>query len=415
VLGVLGCFVSGQSGRVRYGMNFFGMLVLCVLGILMIRSAESYAEGVHWKAQVMWVVLGVGAYSAVSFLDYRFYLYSAHIFYAIGMICLLLLWTPLGKTGFGALRWLQLGKITFQPSDVAKVGILFLVASLLARFPEVKTVRQAMPVLVKVACAGLFPFILIFLQPDLGSALVILPLIFALLYVSCLPSRFFLVVFSIGGLILVLVAMDMVGYYHFLTKNPQARVNHRIYEKQSFLPLRNYQRNRILGFIAPKVVDPRETNMSWNRKQSLISIGSGGLFGKGYQRGTQARLGYLPQAVAPNDFIFSVLAEEFGFLGGSFVLFLYGLLLWNTLHVASVAKDRFGRYLAVGVATIFLVHIFVNIGMTLGLMPIKGLPLPFLSYGGSFILICFILQGVVQSVYLHRNQSTLGTRCRYGE
>ena len=150
------------------------------------------------------------------------------------------------------------------------------------------------------------------------------------------------------------------------------------------------------------MVDPRGIGVSWNLRQSLIAVGSGGPFGKGHTHGTQAKLGYLPQSVATNDFIFSVLAEELGFTGGIFVIGLYILLLGNGLRIAHLARDRFGMLLCVGASIILMVHIFINIGMTIGLMPITGLPLPFLSYGGSFILSCCILQGLIQSVYRFR-------------
>ncbi|MEM9026307.1 MAG: FtsW/RodA/SpoVE family cell cycle protein, partial [Verrucomicrobiota bacterium] len=132
----------------------------------------------------------------------------------------------------------------------------------------------------------------------------------------------------------------------------------------------------------------------------------GGLFGKGWLEGTQAKLGYLPRSVAHNDFIFSVIGEEAGFLGGLGILALFGILIANGFRVASIARDHFGMLLCVGVSVLFLVHLFINVGMTVGLAPITGLPLPFLSYGGSFVLSCCVLQGVIQSVYRHRRDYT---------
>ena len=156
--------------------------------------------------------------------------------------------------------------------------------------------------------------------------------------------------------------------------------------------------------MAPEAADPKGIGASWNVLQSLISVGSGGLTGKGWLQGTQAKLGYLPQTVAPNDFILAVLAEEVGFVGCAIVLGLFALILGNGIRIAGSARDRFGMLLAVGVTVIFLVHVFINVGMTIGLMPITGLPLPFLSYGGSFILSCCILQGLLQSVYRFRRE-----------
>jgi rod shape determining protein RodA len=153
-------------------------------------------------------------------------------------------------------------------------------------------------------------------------------------------------------------------------------------------------------------VDPKGIGVAYNLQQSLISVGSGGLLGKGWTEGTQAQLGYLPRTVAHNDFIFSVIAEEKGFLGSLTVLGLFGLVLFNGIRIAGSARDRFGTLIAIGVTVLFTVHVFVNIAMTIGLVPITGIPLPFISYGGSFVLSCCMLQGLVQSVWRFRKDFT---------
>jgi rod shape determining protein RodA len=178
------------------------------------------------------------------------------------------------------------------------------------------------------------------------------------------------------------------------------------YQVTTWIPLHDYQRNRIVSFIAPDKVDTKGTENTWNLRQSLISVGSGGLAGKGWTEGTQAQLGYLPRSVAHNDFIFSVIAEEKGFLGSLTVLGLFGLILFNGIRIAGLARDRLGTLLAIGVTVLFAVHVFVNIAMTIGLVPITGIPLPFISYGGSFVLSCCLLQGLVQSVYRFRKDFT---------
>jgi rod shape determining protein RodA len=200
------------------------------------------------------------------------------------------------------------------------------------------------------------------------------------------------------------LGVDINGYSQHLKlqrEGSAAQVT-AIGEYKSILPIHNYQRDRILTFVAPEVVDPEGTGASWNAKQAMISAATGGATGKGLLKGTQAQLGYLPQAVAHNDFIFSVVAEETGFLGSAFVVGLFCLMVANGIRIAGLSKDRFGMQLAVGVSVLFLVHFFINIGMTIGITPITGLPLPFLSYGGSFVLSCFFLQGLVQSVYRYR-------------
>jgi rod shape determining protein RodA len=350
--------------------------------------------------QIIWLAAGSATYLAVSLIDYKFFLKHSHWIYLGSIFLLLLLWSPLGESHFGARRWLNLRFFSYQPSEAAKLGSLIIVASLLAR-TKIGSVRQSLQVLFWVAAVVFLPMLLIFLQPDLGSALVIPPMVFALLYVSQLPKSFFATAFGLFLFAVSLLSVDIYRYHNFLEErqiSPTSQLG--AFEKHSWLPMRDYQRNRVLSFVAPGKVDPM--GIGWNLSQSLISVGSGGLTGKGWQEGTQAKLGYLPRAVAHNDFIFSVLAEEKGFLGSSFVIALFGVILCNGIRIAGMARDRFGVLLALGVTVIFSVHILVNIGMTIGLMPITGLPLPFLSYGGSFLLSCCLLQGLVQSVYRHR-------------
>ncbi len=338
----------------------------------------------------------------MALIDYTFWLKFAHWIYAACLGSLLLLWTPLGVTRLGATRWIDFGPFSFQPSEAAKLGVLIMSASVLTR-SEIGTIRESLAVLGKLALAAGLPIILILLQPDLGSALVIPLMAFALLYVSNLSQRFFAAALAAFTLLVGLVTLDTYRYMHFLEVNNLSPSTDRgAYEPHGLLPLHDYQRNRVLAFIAPERIDPM--GISWNLNQSLISVGSGGLFGKGWTEGTQAKLGYLPRAVAHNDFIFSVIAEEKGFLGSITVLGLFGVVLWNGIRIAGLARDRFGTLLAVGVTALFAVHVFVNIAMTIGLVPITGIPLPFISYGGSVALNCCVLQGLVQSVYRFRKE-----------
>lgn len=390
-----------QSDRHRFDpITPVCILLLTTVGIFFIYSAQIYTGRSQYIMQMIWLLLGTVTYLTVSLIDYRFFLKHSHWLYLGSILLLLLLWSPLGESHYGARRWLDLRFFSYQPSEAAKLGSLIIVASLLAR-SKIGNVRQSLQVLFWVAAVVFLPMLLIFLQPDLGSALVIPPMVFALLYVSQLPKSFFAISFGLFLLAITLVSVDIYRYNHFLEErdiSPTAQLG--AFEPHSWLPMRDYQRNRILSFVAPGKVDPM--GIGWNLSQSLISVGSGGLTGKGWQEGTQAKLGYLPRAVAHNDFIFSVLAEEKGFLGSSFVIALFGVILCNGIRIAGMARDRFGVLLALGVTMIFSVHILVNIGMTIGLMPITGLPLPFLSYGGSFLLSCCLLQGLVQSVYRHR-------------
>ena len=386
------------------------ILLLCAVSILFIYSAQYTHGGGDWKKQLFWVTLGLGTYSIVSLINYKIFLGYAHFIYAAG-ICGLLLATklsPISVEMMGARRWVDIGITIVQPTEGAKIGTLIMAASILAR-SEIGTVRNSLLVLTKVALVFLIPMLLIFLQPDLGSSLVFPPMIFALLYISRLSEKFFVSAFALFTVAVSILGLDIYAYSQHLEEVRTAEISNTTTlseEYQSLLPIHNYQRDRILTFVAPDVVDPEGTGASWNAKQAKISAATGGLIGKGLFKGTQAQLGYLPQAVAHNDFIFSVIAEETGFLGSAFVVGLFCLMVANGIRIAGLARDRFGMQLAIGVSVLFLVHFFINIGMTIGITPITGLPLPFLSYGGSFVLSCFILQGLVQSVYRYRKDHT---------
>lgn len=385
----------------------FVISILCAIGLAFISSAQgAYSNAVYWHKQLVFMAIGATGYFFVSRMHYKVFLQKGHWVYMLGLALLMLLWVPgIGKeTGWGASRWIGIGPFSFQPAEAAKLGTLLLACSILSR-SKVGHFKDSLIALLKVACAVLIPFVLIFAQPDLGSAMVLPPMTLSLLYAANLSKNFFRVTLGICVLLLGLLTVDLVKYVGYVKENKitfddKGEVGP--YDQHSWVPLKDYQRNRILTFIAPSLVDPSGTGVSWNQRQSLITVGSGGLLGKGWGQGTQAKLGYLPQTVAHNDFIFSVIAEESGFLGATTVLALFSILLALILHTAVRATDRFGRLLCVGVATLLLVHIFVNIAMTIGLMPVKGIPLPFVSYGGSFILSAFILCGMVRSVDRHR-------------
>jgi rod shape determining protein RodA len=300
----------------------------------------------------------------------------------------------------GARRWLDFGPISFQPSESAKLAVLVITASILTG-AKIGSVRDSLQTLCKLAIAAGIPMMLIIAEPDLGTALVIVPMVFSMLYVSNLSLRFFGGAVAVFALLVGAVALDTWQYASFLETHQLSPTSDKgAYEQHSFLPLHDYQRNRILAFVAPDKIDPM--GIGWNQRQSLISVGSGGLTGKGWTEGTQAKLGYLPRSIAHNDFIFSVIAEEKGFLGSITVIGLLAVVLWNGIRIAGLARDRFGQLLALGVTVLIGVHVFVNIAMTVGLVPVTGIPLPFISYGGTFVLSCCLLQGLVQSVYRFR-------------
>jgi rod shape determining protein RodA len=398
--------------RLRFDcINPICILLLCATGLIFIYSAQhSHADGGDWPKQLFWMSMGWGIYTTISAINYKRFLEYAHIIYLAGL-CGLILATPISPISvemMGARRWVDLGFTTIQPTEGAKIATLIMAASILAR-SRIGSVRESLVTLGQVGIVFLIPMLLIFLQPDLGSSLVFPPMIFALLYVSRLSEKFFLGVFALFTVAVTVFGLDIYAYSQHLERvhaAEQTSAKIEISAYHSPLPIHNYQRKRILTFVAPGVVDPTGTGSSWNANQAKISAATGGATGKGFLKGTQAQLGYLPKAVAHNDFIFSVIAEETGFLGSAFIVGLFCLMVANGIRIAGIARDRFGMQLAIGVSVLFLIHFFINIGMTIGITPITGLPLPFLSYGGSFVLSCFILQGLVQSVYRHRKDFT---------
>ncbi|MCU0793643.1 MAG: rod shape-determining protein RodA [Opitutaceae bacterium] len=383
------------------------LVALSLIGLAFIYSAQFSTELSNWINQVVWLSGGALIYFAVSLVDYRLWLSIWHWFYLATLILLVLVLLPgVGDARYGAQRWLDFGFFTLQPSEPAKAAVLFATASVLVG-ARLGSIRQSLGTLGKLALAAGVPMFLILLQPDLKSAIVLPPMVFSMLYVSRLSTRFFAGALGAFLVLVTIIAWDTVGYVNYMKENKFDFMRDKgRYEDHSWIPLRDYQRNRILTFAAPDVIDPSGMRDAWNLNQSLISVGSGGLAGKGWTEGTQAQLGYLPRAVAHNDFIFSVIAEEKGFLGSLTVLGLFGIVLINGIRIAGLARDRFGTLLAVGVTVLFAVHVFVNIAMTIGLVPITGIPLPFISYGGSFVLSCCLLQGLVQSVYRFRKDFT---------
>lgn len=394
-----------------FGLGVFGVAFIYSAQFSIPHPAVTGLGGMlrqDWFKQVVFLGLGGSIYLAVSLIDYRFWFSIAHWIYAACMVPLLIVFIP-GISGeaasrWGAQRWISLGGISFQPSETAKIAVLLITASILIH-SKVGTVRQSLGTLGKLALAVGTPMFLIWLQPDLKSAIVMPPMVFSMLYVSKLSPRFFVGALGAFLILVALVAWDSVRYVAFMNSHGYSYTADRgRFEKEGnpIVPFQDYQRNRILGFAAPDTIDPKGIGAGYNLMQSRISVGSGGLTGKGWTEGTQAQLGYLPRSVAHNDFIFAVIAEEKGFLGSLTVLGLFGIVLFNGIRIAGSARDRLGTLLAIGVTVLFTVHVFVNIAMTIGLVPITGIPLPFISYGGSFVLSCCLLQGLVQSVWRFR-------------
>jgi rod shape determining protein RodA len=239
--------------------------------------------------------------------------------------------------------------------------------------------------------AAVLPMLLILKQPDMGTALTFLPVLLAVMFAAGVPVRTITMFLLIGGLLAVVVISAVLLPPRLGMDEQQHR---QIMSQAGISP---YQRERILVFFDSQR-DP--LGSGWNKAQSQIAVGSGGLFGKGFLRGTQNILGFLPRTVTPTDFVFSVIAEEKGFAGAMVTLALFGVLIYGGMRAAVVAGDKMGKLLCVGIIAMLFCHIFINIAMTMGLMPITGIPLPFLSYGGTFMVSTMSALGIVQSVYI---------------
>ena len=406
------------------------ILALSALGVVGIYASGSFGESDEWLKQIVYIGIGIVAYFCVSAVDFRFYKRYANWIYLSGCVLLFPIaifgFSKIGGVDFihavnGAYRWYFIGSTSLQPSEFAKVSTLIFLAAMLSVKP-MGTFKVSFSKLWRVVLAAGIPFVMVFVEPDLGSSLVYVPVVFALLFLSNLTPKFFLTLGVAGALLFSVVAVDLYFYRERVVdyieakveetgrtpQNPAAEIRSREnratwgYEKDSyFFLLKDYQRERLLSFVDPETIDPNGIGSSWNVRQALISVGKGGLTGEGFNKGTQAKLGYLPELAAHNDFLFSVIAEEYGFAGCTVLLFAYGVLLFRTVDIGLRSRDTFGILLTVGIAVMMAVHLLINIGMNIGIMPVTGLSLPFLSYGGSFVLSCFIVFGLVQSVHCH--------------
>ena len=378
-----------------------GLMVISVMFIFSTTGGPEMARGLQWfqwtaTRQAAAFLVGLVAVAAMGLVDYSRMARWAMVGYWTSIVLLVGVHV-LGTSRNGARRWLDLGPLQFQPSELAKLAFLFAMANFLAR----PTSELRSPGLfLKALVLTLLPLGLILKQPDLGSSLVFLPIALIMMAVAGVPGRF--IARLLGGALLLasLVVADIV----FAPENWR------------LIRLQEYQRERLLVYFdadfAPRSASPeqrqraaqRKRQMSWNVEQALISVGSGGLTGKGWREGTQHRLGYLPRLGAHNDFIFSVIAEERGFFGSVAVVTLYGIILFSGIKTAGESRDRLGRLLAVGIVTLLFIHIFVNIGMNIKLMPVTGIPLPLLSAGGTSVLCSLIAVGVLQNIHLYRKR-----------
>ncbi len=387
------------------------LALLTLVGCVFIASASAGDVGANtpWHSllavrQMVWCGIGLAGAVAVCLVDYRTLSRYAMVAYWAGMLLLLAVLVPgIGAKRYGATRWIDLGFVQFQPSEFGKLAFIFAMAHFLSRPQD--ELRQPGVFLRALGLMAL-PFVLILKEPDLGSALIIVPVGLAMMFVAGVPLAWLKRLVGGAGIMVLLMVVNIL----FAPESVKLGG----WNVRTRIPIEDYQRNRLLVYFdqdyAPADAPPevrrraaeRKRNDSYNVEQALISVGSGGLTGKGWRQGTQNALGYLPRGVAHNDFIFSVIAEESGFIGSVTVIVLYTVLLFTGIRIASQARDRLGRLLAVGVVSLILTQVFINIGMNIRLVPVTGVPLPLLSYGGSSVLGALIAMGMLQNVYFHR-------------
>jgi len=388
------------------------VLALSIFGVAMVYSAgqldvaDPRVMGL-WRIQLVWLVLAVGAFFVTIHIQLKWLEWLAIPAYICGI--LLLAATLVIGTGYGTAAsqssWIQVGPLRFQPAQFANLATVLMLARVMGSWREQP---RSIWMLWQPIAIVMLPMALVLLQPDLGTALVFGALLVAAMYWAGTPIGMLVMLLSpLIGLFLAwqawLFSVYMVALIAFL-------YIYRTYLWESTvviaanlaagtiaIPLWNslkpYQQARLLVFLDPSV-DPR--GAGWHVIQSRVAIGSGGLFGKGFTLGTQKRLAFLPEQ--HTDFIYSVVGEEFGFLGTFGVLALFGLILWRLVRTAEKVPDPFAGIVVFGIFGAWFAHVMVNIGMTIGVMPVTGIPLPFLSYGGSFLLASFVALGITQRI-----------------
>jgi rod shape determining protein RodA len=353
------------------------MAILTTLGLMMIYSASApaleFAGGSgtsQMLRQAIFVGLGVIVAVTASLLSDRTWQALAPLIYGLVLLFLLAVLSPVGALRQGAQRWISLGLFDLQPSEIAKPAVVMSLAVLLAPVQEnrMRWIRVA-----KALALVAVPAVLIFAQPDLGTMLVFGFVMIVMLFVGGTSLR----------QIALILLIAIVGLFAAIELDV----------------LQEYQLSRLTGFLSPT---EQTLTVNYNQNQSQIAIGAGGLTGQGLFQGSQTNLSFVPSQTT--DFVFTAVGEQLGFLGAIIVIGIYSLMIWRMLMIAAAARDRFAQLTAAGVAAMFGFHVFVNIGMTVGLLPVVGLPLPFMSFGGSFYLSMALSVGVVNSIWMRRTR-----------
>ncbi|MCX8026268.1 MAG: rod shape-determining protein RodA [Thermodesulfovibrionales bacterium] len=355
-------------------LTFGIVLTLSIIGILTIYSAtrppvDIFQQQDFYLKQTLWLLISVVCMLIVLTFDYIWLQRFAYVFYIAGLIALILVFF-IGKTTMGAQRWISIGPLNFQPSEFFRLAFIIAYSAYLS---NIKEPLKDKTYLKSALIFALFPFILLIKQPDLGTSILLFCLFVILSIIKGINKKL-IVTLSI----IAIVSVPFLGDI--------------LWDK-----LKDYQKSRLTAFINP---EEDTTGAGYHIYQSKISVGSGGFTGKGYLKGTQGPLRFLPEK--HTDFIFSVYAEETGFLGSLFLIALYLILFLRGIDTALKAKDEFGRLVATGITAMFFIYFTVNVGMTIGILPVVGVPLPFVSYGGTALLSNFISAGILISIRTRR-------------
>jgi len=353
--------------RIHWFLAILTILLGCV-GVYAVYAATWMRDVDFWNRQSVFLAVGIPIMFAISLVDYRWIRWGAVPLYVISVVLLILV-EVMGRETFGAKSWLDLGFISIQPAQLAIISGILTVAVFLEATARLHAVLRiaGVGIIVSVPC------FLILTQPDLGSTIVWFPVVMAMLFVGGIPKRYLAAM-----LLVVVAAIPIVANF----------------------AIKPYQKERITAFLDPNA---NPLGAGWTINQSMIAVGSGGVEGKGFRaQNTLTELGFLPSTIAHNDFVFAVFAEHHGFIGGVLLISGFACLLLMGLQVALLARDPLGRVIAAGIIAKFFTYTFMNIGMTISVTPVTGLPLPLISYGGTFLLTTLASVGLLQSIWVHR-------------
>ncbi len=369
---------------------FGAMLVLIVIGTIAIWSAgNARAEAVFhgmWVNNLITAVVGLGLYFVLALNDYRKTLEYFSLPCYILAIVLLIAVLIFGDMRFGGRRWI----FGFQPSEISKLFVIAMIAEVFGRKSEFRASFGGF--MLAVVLLGV-PSLLILAEPDLGTALTLVPAVVLMMFASRVWRKGLIIIAAVGAIL----AMSILGAVYEAEKpGTSAERRNNILR---MLPLKDHQIRRVKVFLFP---DSDPMGSGYTLRQAKITIGSGGYAGKGLGKGEANHLKYLPQSISMNDFIFCVYAEEMGYVGSMILLALFALILLPCCYIAFISGDARGRLIALGVGTLIFAHVYINIAMSIGLVPITGLPLPFISSGRTFLVTVMCALGLVQSVSLHR-------------